>query len=152
MKKRGVFKNHEKVTKGVQKISVGSVCVMEKIHFLVNRGSLSLHVAAPGVRCGNCLFRHFLGNWLAVKELAQYARIPSWIRTDFNTMHTMLYADSIAFQSCLEDYVSPIKLFVNLSLESDGEPNPKPVLNPLSNRTMAQVKREEQNFRFLERW
>ncbi|XP_066486473.1 integrin alpha-L [Tiliqua scincoides] len=78
MKNRGVFKNHEKATNGIQKISLGSVCVPEKIHFL----------------------------------------------------------------NCLEDYVSPIKVFVNLSLESDGEPNkmyPRPFLNPQSNRTTTEV-------------
>lgn len=78
MKNRGVFKNHEKVTSGIQKLSLGSVCIPEKIYFL----------------------------------------------------------------NCLEDYVSPVKVFVNLFFEYDGEPNqlnPRPFLNPQSSKTTIEV-------------
>ncbi|XP_077170640.1 integrin alpha-L isoform X2 [Paroedura picta] len=78
LKNRGVFRNGKKVMEGFQSISVGSVCVPEKI------------------------------------------LIPN----------------------CIEDYVSSIQVSVNFSLSSGEDPNTgdlSPVLNPLSNGTIAKI-------------
>ncbi|XP_025033202.1 integrin alpha-L-like, partial [Python bivittatus] len=50
--------------------------------------------------------------------------------------------EEINITNCIEDYLSAIKLLVNLSLEEDGELKngpPRPILNPLSNRTVVEI-------------
>ncbi|XP_042327562.1 integrin alpha-L [Sceloporus undulatus] len=50
--------------------------------------------------------------------------------------------EKINITNCIEDYISPIKLFMNFSLSSDKDHNerhPKPVLNPLSNMTIVEI-------------
>ncbi|XP_058035416.1 integrin alpha-L [Ahaetulla prasina] len=50
--------------------------------------------------------------------------------------------EEINITNCIEDYLSAIKLLVNLSLEEDGvlkSGSPRPILNPLSNRTMVEI-------------
>ncbi|KAH0626368.1 hypothetical protein JD844_001310 [Phrynosoma platyrhinos] len=50
--------------------------------------------------------------------------------------------EKINITNCIEDYISPIKLFMNFSLSSDknhNEGHPKPVLNPLSNMTIIEI-------------
>ncbi|XP_013922788.1 PREDICTED: integrin alpha-L [Thamnophis sirtalis] len=50
--------------------------------------------------------------------------------------------EEINITNCIEDYLSAIKLLVNLSLEEDDLLKtglPRPILNPLSNRTMVEI-------------
>ncbi|XP_053219434.1 integrin alpha-L isoform X1 [Podarcis raffonei] len=50
--------------------------------------------------------------------------------------------ESILFKSCIEDYISPIKLFMNFSLGRDNNPSnghPRPVLSPLSNAVTVEI-------------
>ncbi|XP_062994414.1 integrin alpha-L [Elgaria multicarinata webbii] len=50
--------------------------------------------------------------------------------------------ERINITNCIEDYLSPIKVLVNYSLRDDNEPSkghPRPVLNPLKNRTMVEI-------------
>ncbi|XP_026538058.1 integrin alpha-L [Notechis scutatus] len=50
--------------------------------------------------------------------------------------------EEINITNCIEDYLSPIKVLVNLSLEEDSALKsgpPRPFLNPLSNRTMVEI-------------
>ncbi|KAM3821694.1 integrin alpha-L isoform 2-T2 [Vipera latastei] len=51
-------------------------------------------------------------------------------------------SEEINITNCIEDYLSAIKLLVNFSLEEDGllkSGPPRPILNPLSNRTMVEI-------------
>ncbi|XP_053116772.1 integrin alpha-L isoform X3 [Hemicordylus capensis] len=50
--------------------------------------------------------------------------------------------ENILFQNCLEDYIKPIEVFVNFSLEDGHEPNngnPRPVLNSQSSNTTQAI-------------
>ncbi|XP_061446391.1 integrin alpha-L isoform X3 [Rhineura floridana] len=50
--------------------------------------------------------------------------------------------ESIHITNCIEDYISPIKVFMNFSLEDDNNPNKgnlRPVLSPLSNTTTVEI-------------
>ncbi|XP_063157449.1 integrin alpha-L [Candoia aspera] len=50
--------------------------------------------------------------------------------------------EEINITNCIEDYLSAIKLLVNLSLEEDGQLKngpPRPILNPLNNRTVVEI-------------
>nr|XP_008119196.1 PREDICTED: integrin alpha-L isoform X2 [Anolis carolinensis] len=78
MKNRGVFRNGKRTTNGIQKTTLGQMCVQETINIT----------------------------------------------------------------NCIEDYISPIKLFVNFSLSSDedhDESHPRPVQNSLSNTTTVEI-------------
>ncbi|XP_044303916.1 integrin alpha-L [Varanus komodoensis] len=58
------------------------------------------------------------------------------------TLGQLCIPEIINITNCIEDYLSPIKVMVDYSFVDDNEPtkgHPKPVLNSLKNRTVAEI-------------